>query len=240
MPKHILFFIAISAVFWLSVPAVAIEEARDLHQKGVELFKSEKYEEAAKAFREAHRLRPTWKLFYNIGQCEAASKRYGLALEAFEAYLVRGGDNVPEDRREYVSAEIRRIQPLVGILDIESDAGIEVLIDHLTEKEIKKAIQHFEFDFLTKLDIEEKLPLQEALGFTRGIGLAIKTPQDLSLFIAEMLTTQAPGLTLFTKKLNDKGNYECRLRYSYNGQYLKLLLVIKNDGSIVTLYKDPY
>jgi len=62
--------------------------------------------------------------------------------------------------------------------------GIEMLINHLTEKEIKKAIQHFEFDFLTKLDIEEKLPLQEALGFTRGIGLAIKTPQD---FVIKMI-----------------------------------------------------
>ncbi|MHA1433170.1 MAG: hypothetical protein ACTSO7_04935 [Candidatus Heimdallarchaeota archaeon] len=62
--------------------------------------------------------------------------------------------------------------------------SIELLIDHLTEKEIKKAIQHFEFDFLTKLDIEEKLPLQEALGFIQGIGLAIKTPQD---FVIKMI-----------------------------------------------------
>jgi hypothetical protein len=62
--------------------------------------------------------------------------------------------------------------------------SIEMLIDHLTDKEIKKAIQHFEFDFLTKLDIEEKLPLQEALGFIRGIDLAVKTPQD---FVIKMV-----------------------------------------------------
>ena len=62
--------------------------------------------------------------------------------------------------------------------------GIEILIDHLTEKEIKKAIQHFEFDFVTKQDFDDKLPIQEALGFIRGIELANKTPQD---FVIKMI-----------------------------------------------------
>ncbi len=105
------------------------EDARSMHRKGVELFKQSRFEEAAVAFRKAHQLRPTWKLLFNIGQCEAAAKRYGLALEAFEKYLVEGGDEVPEERREYCAAEIRRIRPLVGVLEVEADYGIEVLVD---------------------------------------------------------------------------------------------------------------
>jgi len=72
--------------------------------------------------------------------------------------------------------------------------GIEMFIDHLTEKEIKKAIQHFEFDFLTKLDIEEKLPLYEALGFIRGIELAAKTPQDFVIKMVFQASEDYPEL----------------------------------------------
>ena len=72
--------------------------------------------------------------------------------------------------------------------------GIEMFIDHLTEKEIKKAIQHFEFDFLTKLDIEEKLPLYEALGVIRGIELAVKTPQDFVIKMVFQASEDYPEL----------------------------------------------
>ncbi len=105
------------------------KNAITLHGEGVELFKASRFEEASRAFQEAHKLRPTWKLYHNIGQCEAAAKHYGLALEAFEAYLVEGGDDVPNNRREYISSEMRRIQPLVGVLEVIAEDDIEVLVD---------------------------------------------------------------------------------------------------------------
>lgn len=107
----------------------AKDKALKLHRQGVELFKSGKYIEASDAFRQAQATRPTWKLYYNIGQCEASAKRYGLALEAFESYLVEGGDEVPDDRREYVVSEIGRIQPLIGVLNVQAPGGTEVLVD---------------------------------------------------------------------------------------------------------------
>jgi hypothetical protein len=122
----------LAAVMVISSMAMGDEKmarAKAAHQQGVEFFMAGKYEEASLAFREAKKMRPTWKLDYNIGQCEAASKRYGMALEAFESYLVEGGDEVPDDRREYVSAEIRRIQPLVGVLEVEAPDGVNVVID---------------------------------------------------------------------------------------------------------------
>jgi hypothetical protein len=105
------------------------DDAKDLYSKGVALFEQLKFQEASVAFRKAYELRPTWKIQYNIGQCEASAKRYGLAVEAFEAYLVGGGDEVPVDRRDYVVEEIRRLQTLVGRLDVAAPEGVEVVVD---------------------------------------------------------------------------------------------------------------
>ena len=55
------------------------------------LYGDKKFKEAADAFRLANHLRRSWKLLYNIGQCEAAAKRYGMALDAFERYVAEGG-----------------------------------------------------------------------------------------------------------------------------------------------------
>ena len=63
------------------------EQAVSAFNQGKEFFRSNKYLEASAAFRKAYGLKKTWKLQYNIGQSEAAAKRYGLALEALEHYL---------------------------------------------------------------------------------------------------------------------------------------------------------
>ena len=64
------------------------DEAATAFSKGVKLFKAEKYDEAVKAFRRAYELKPAWKIKFNIGQCEGALKRYGLAIEAFEDEVI--------------------------------------------------------------------------------------------------------------------------------------------------------
>ena len=104
-------------------------KARDLYQQGIEHFQNGRYAEAAGAFREAHRLRPSWKIHYNIGQSEAAARRYGLAIEAFESYLAQGGDDVPPDRRDEVLKELQRMRLLVGMLDIKGPKGSVVIVD---------------------------------------------------------------------------------------------------------------
>jgi hypothetical protein len=126
----------VTAAAWLAValaatPAAA-DEAKELHDHGVKLYKAEKFAEAADAFRRAHGLKPSWKLLYNIGQSEAAAARYGLALEAFEAYLVQGADEVGKKRREEVLAEIKRLRVLVGTIEVETSEEVELRIDGTT------------------------------------------------------------------------------------------------------------
>jgi len=72
----------------------------------------------------------------------------------------------------------RFILGATNILNEITYNGIELIIDHLMTKEIKKALQHFEFDILNNVIITKTISYYELLGVIRGIELASKTPQD--------------------------------------------------------------
>jgi hypothetical protein len=105
------------------------DEAREAFQQGIDAFGERRYEEAREAFVRANELSPSWKLLYNIGQCEAALKRYGLALTHFEQYLSEGGDNLTTERRDEVLAEVERLRKMVGSLEVTAPAGAIVVVD---------------------------------------------------------------------------------------------------------------
>lgn len=118
----------------VQAPEMSEEEALALasFEAAKTLYAEEQFDEAAAKFREANRIRPTWKLFFNIGQSEAAAKRNGLAVEAFEQYLAQGGDEIPKARHELVISEIKRLRPIVGFVNISTTpAGATVLIDDM-------------------------------------------------------------------------------------------------------------
>ena len=106
----------------------AEKEARAAFKAAVEKFDAGDHEAAVALFREAYALNPSWKLQYNIGQCEAALKRHGEALEAFEQYLSQGGDEVPAERREEVLAEVTRLRQMSGSIEILAPEGALVLV----------------------------------------------------------------------------------------------------------------
>ena len=79
MQKRRIYFVVILNVVLFS-PSIGLcqsreSEARDEFEKGVADFKAGLYEQAARAFRRANRLNPTWSLLFNIAQSEAAAKR---------------------------------------------------------------------------------------------------------------------------------------------------------------------
>lgn len=124
----------------LFCPAVVqAGDAMDIYQEGISLFNEGKYEKAAEKFESAYKARPTWKLLYNIGQSYAACKRYGLAIENFEQYLLQGGDDVSDGRIDYVTNELRRMQPLVGLIEMQAPVGTEVSVDGTKRGEIASA-----------------------------------------------------------------------------------------------------
>jgi hypothetical protein len=105
------------------------DTAQAAFENGKKLVDEGKFALAADAFREAHRLRPSWKILYNIGQCEMMAKRHALALEAFERYLTEGGDEIKKDRRDEVLADVVRLRAMVGFVDVRAAAGAMVTVD---------------------------------------------------------------------------------------------------------------
>ena len=79
MKKHIFVCCALAGVATavLASDRVAADEgtAKQAYTDGVELFDRGEYAQAADKFREAYRLKPTWKVLYNVGQSEAAASR---------------------------------------------------------------------------------------------------------------------------------------------------------------------
>ncbi len=104
-------------------------KAEATFKEGIEHFKRARYDAAAAAFQRANTLKPNWKIQYNIGQSEAAAKRYGLALQSFEKYMAEGGDDIPKIRQAEVIAEILRLRVLVGSLEINAPEGAMVTVD---------------------------------------------------------------------------------------------------------------
>lgn len=107
----------------------AHSRAREAFRSGVKAFQAEDYREAAAQFHRAYEIKPAWKLLFNIGQCEAALKNYGLALDAFEGYLAQGGDEVDRARQREVLAEVQRLREMVGYLEVEGREGDVVVVD---------------------------------------------------------------------------------------------------------------
>ncbi|MBN2527350.1 MAG: hypothetical protein JXR76_13225 [Deltaproteobacteria bacterium] len=108
---------------------LAEQTAKEEFERGSQLFSENRFSEAAKAFRTAYSARPAWKLWFNIGQAEAAATHYGAALVAFENYLAMGGDKVPLERSADVLNEIKRLRELVGSLDVEAEPGCVVRVN---------------------------------------------------------------------------------------------------------------
>jgi hypothetical protein len=124
---------ALSLVFALTCFALPLwaneDDAKASFEEAKQLYNQEKFLEAADTFRRAYELKPTWKLLYNIGQSEAAARRYGLALEAFEKYLAESGDEIAKERQEEVREEIQRLREMVGSLDVDAPTDSIVTVD---------------------------------------------------------------------------------------------------------------
>jgi hypothetical protein len=130
--KTLFLLLAVISPILLSSPAISQtdeDRALEAFDEGAAQYEAKQYLNAAKSFRIANKLNPSWKILYNIGQAEAAAKRPGLALQAFEAYLTEGGDEVPVDKQEEVLGEIERLRKIVGYLDVRAPDGYLVVID---------------------------------------------------------------------------------------------------------------
>ena len=126
----IVYFFVIGVFLLIQIEASAQDKNAQMHYvAGVNHFQNGAFKAASEEFRKAYALKPSWKIYYNIGQSEAAAKRYGLALDAFESYLTQGGDDVLDERRDEVLKELDRLRKIVGSLEIIVENGADIYID---------------------------------------------------------------------------------------------------------------
>ena len=105
------------------------EIAKQAFEAGKKFYAEEEYIKAADQFRLAYNTRKSWKLLFNIGQAEAAAKRHGLALEAFELYLADGGDAIPAARQAQIHEELTRLRNMVGYIEVITVDGAQIYIN---------------------------------------------------------------------------------------------------------------
>jgi tetratricopeptide (TPR) repeat protein len=117
----------LAAVVWTR--NVRGDEAAKAFDAGKQAFSESRYDDASASFRRAFQLKPSWKIYFNIGQAEAAAKRYGAALEIFERYLAEGGDDIDAERQAEVLKENTRLRGIVGYVKVSAPTGAEISID---------------------------------------------------------------------------------------------------------------
>lgn len=105
-------------------------EARERYDNAVKLYEEGAYDAALVELNRAAELRPSFKLYYNIGQVRFAMHDYVAAMDAYRQYLDKGGDKIPSSRREQVQKELAQLAQRVSKLTVEVDvAGAEILVD---------------------------------------------------------------------------------------------------------------
>jgi hypothetical protein len=124
---------AAAAQFAYAAPLYAADpevEARERFDLAVKLYDEGNYDAALVEFQRAAALRPSYKLFYNMGQVRVALDDPAAALEAYRQYLEQGGDKIPAARRAQVQTEMKRLEQRVARVTVETDVpGAEVSID---------------------------------------------------------------------------------------------------------------
>jgi tetratricopeptide (TPR) repeat protein len=98
--------------------------------KGLAASNEQRFGEAAVEFEKAFQLWPDFRVLYNIGKVRVALGRAAEAADAFEAYLDKGGDQIPPERREEVRDAIAAALGRVATVNVRvSPDGAEIRVD---------------------------------------------------------------------------------------------------------------
>lgn len=101
-------------------------------QDAISLLDRGEIEAAISEFEEALRVRPHFKVLYDLGHAYALAGRPVEAADALRRYLDEGGTRIDDQRRAEVLAAIRLYEGLIGTLVVDAPAGSTVVLDGRT------------------------------------------------------------------------------------------------------------
>jgi hypothetical protein len=116
-----------------AAPAASEESKAAAHahfDKGLAASNDQRFGDAAVEFEKAYELFPDFRVLYNIGKVRVALGRSAEAVDAFEAYLAKGGAEVAEERQQELRDAIATQMSHVATLAIRvSPDGAELRVD---------------------------------------------------------------------------------------------------------------
>ncbi len=117
---------------------VKVSETASRHfSQGVRYLTSqdpERYEKAYREFKAAYADSPSWKILGNLGIVAHELERDGEAIDAFEAYLARGGKELSSDERKQFKEDLEVTQAGVATVALEvNEHGVWILDERLPE-----------------------------------------------------------------------------------------------------------
>jgi hypothetical protein len=198
------------AIFWtvmsgaLCMGSVAVadttsKEAKAQFEQGLELFSDGQYEQAAIAFERAYDLKPSYKILFNVGQVQNELRHYAAALEAYMLYLAEGGDKIDSLRRKEVQHEVKRLNALVGMINVQTKVkGAVVFVDGRRQGETPLSGKVFvdlgEHEVLVKEDGEQihKEIVKVAGGQSVTVEFEIKSNADTAKPVKPVEETPPP------------------------------------------------
>jgi len=106
------------------------KEARERYENAIKLYEDGAFDAALVELNRAAELRPSYKIFYNIGQVRFAMHDYAAAIDAYRQYLDKGGEKIAPARRDQVQKELVALEQRVAKVTIETDVpGAAVFVD---------------------------------------------------------------------------------------------------------------
>ena len=103
---------AVAQLAWV-VPAAAQDPATQAEyhvKRGRIFFDNGQYAEAIGEFDRAYTIDPSYEYLPDIAKTHEALENYKRAIEAYEAYLRKGGKKLSAAERKHAKAEIKRLE----------------------------------------------------------------------------------------------------------------------------------
>jgi hypothetical protein len=106
------------------------QEAATHFERGVKLYEEQDWRGALIEFERAYGIAPRYAVLFNIAQARYQLLDYAGTLDAFQRYLVEGGDALTPARSAQVQASITELRGRVARLTVTTNvAGAEITID---------------------------------------------------------------------------------------------------------------
>ena len=119
------------------------QQAQRHFDLGLALYREGDLRGALTEFRQAHKVKPSYQVLYNLGLVSRELYDWAAALRYYREYLQRGGELIPADRRVVIERTLMELGDRLGRLEIDLRGGpAEVVLDEqpLTRPALEQGI----------------------------------------------------------------------------------------------------